>query len=111
MEQLTATYLRQKRKRLLRRLQAVGYPLLRGSLIETYKRCGKAACKCQTGKGHGPKYYLSTSFPGYKPTMIYVPKELKDQVQAYLGNHRNMKTIMEQICEINRELLARREPF
>jgi hypothetical protein len=111
MEHLTSTYLRQKRKRLIQHLQEVGAPVLRGSLIETYKRCGKPTCKCQKGKGHGPKYYLSISYPGRRPKMVYVPKELKDQVQTYLDNHQEMKSLMEQISEINRELLARRESF
>jgi len=111
MKNLTSTYLRIKRNRLFQRLQTIGTPLLRGSLIETYKRCGKPNCKCQKGQGHGPKYYLSISYPGKKPKMIYVPKELKEKVQTYIDNHQSMKSIMEQICEINQELLVRRESF
>ena len=49
--------------------------ILRGSLIERYKRCGKPGCKCADGPGHGPKYYLSVSYPGLRPQMDYVPQE------------------------------------
>ncbi len=42
--------------------------ILRGSLIERYKRCGKPGCKCADGAGHGPKYYLSVSYPGITAT-------------------------------------------
>ncbi len=111
MKDHTSSYLRKKRKRLFQRLVVLDTALLRGSLIETYKRCGKPGCKCMTGRGHGPKYYLSVSFPGRKPEMIYIPAALKDKVQAYLDNHHNMKAILEDIFEINRELISRRDTF
>jgi hypothetical protein len=111
MTNLTSAYLRQKRKRLLQRLHALDASFLRGSIIETYKRCGKPTCKCQKGRGHGPKYYLSVSFPGRKPEMIYIPGKMKDKVQSYVDNHRTMKAIQEEISEINRELIARRDTF
>jgi len=111
MKDLASPYLRRKRKRLLQRLLSFDTALLRGSLIETYKRCGKSGCKCMTGQGHGPKYYLSVSFPGRKPQMIYIPKSQKDKVQTYIDNHSGLKRILEDICEINRELISRRDPF
>jgi len=40
------------------------WPKIHGKLIERYKRCGKPGCKCADGPGHGPKYYLSVSYPG-----------------------------------------------
>ena len=58
----TAT-LRKRRNALLRQLPPLK-AILRGSLIERYKRCGKPGCKCADGPGHGPKYYLSVSYPG-----------------------------------------------
>ena len=36
----------------LRRLEPF---ILRGSLIERFKRCGKPGCKCAQGPGHGPQ--------------------------------------------------------
>jgi hypothetical protein len=81
----------------------------RGSLIERYKRCGKPACKCADGPGHGPKYYLSVSFPGLRPQMDYVPQESYAQASEFLANYHHARQILEEICEINRELLRRRE--
>lgn len=83
--------------------------VLRGSLIERYKRCGKPGCKCANTPGHGPKYYLSVSKPKQKPEMDYVPLDYQPQVKAYLENFHRIKTILEELCEINRELLRRRE--
>ena len=83
--------------------------ILRGSLIERYKRCGKPGCKCADGPGHGPKYYLSVSYPGLRPQMDYVPQESYAQTAEFLANYHRAREILEAICEINRELLRRRE--
>src|SRR5438874_10787021 len=83
--------------------------ILRGSLIERYKRCGKPGCKCADGPGHGPKYYLSVSYPGLRPQMDYVPQESYAKTAEFLANYHQAREILEEICEINRELLRRRE--
>ena len=79
------------------------------ALIERYKRCGKPGCSCAEGRGHGPKYYLSVSFPGERPQIDYIPQELQPQASEYVGNLQHVREILEQVCEINRELLRRRE--
>jgi hypothetical protein len=100
--------LRKRRTALLRQLPPL-QAILRGSLIERYKRCGKPGCKCADGPGHGPKYYLSVSYPGLRPQMDYVPQESYRQTAELLANYRRAREILEEICEINRELLRRRE--
>jgi len=62
----SATWLRRRRKALLRKLPDLE-AILKGSLVERYKRCGKPGCKCARGRGHGPKYYLSISRTGARP--------------------------------------------
>src|ERR1700679_395348 len=109
MNQHTSSYLKRRRKDLLRELPSLE-TILRGSLIERYKRCGKPTCHCTQGRGHGPKYYLSVSRPGSaRPEMDYVPQEYKEQVELYLSNYKLLREILEEVCSINRELLARRE--
>jgi hypothetical protein len=100
--------LRKRRNTLLRQLPSL-QAILRGSLIERYKRCGKPGCKCADGPGHGPKYYLSVSYPGLRPQMDYVPQELYATTAEFLANYHRTREILEAICEINRELLRRRE--
>lgn len=104
----TTAALRKRRQALLRQLPPLK-AVLRGSLIERYKRCGKPGCKCADGPGHGPKYYLSVSYPGLRPQMDYVPQESYAQASEFLANYRRARQILEAICEINRELLRRRE--
>jgi hypothetical protein len=83
--------------------------LLRGSLIERYKPCGKAGCKCARGPGHGPKYYLSVSHPGQRPQMDYVPQDSRRQVMESLAHYHRLRQVIEEVCQINGELLRRRE--
>jgi hypothetical protein len=104
----TTKVLRQRQKALLKRLPPL-QAILRGSLVERYKRCGKPGCKCANGPGHGPKYYLTVSFPKRPPEMEYVPEAFQEKVNEYLENYRKAKEILEELSSINRELLRRRE--
>ena len=110
MSDPTATLLR-RRQTLANQLAGLEPLVLRGSLIERYKRCGHPGCKCQQGQGHGPKYYLSVSQAGSRPEMDYVPQEYSRQVSDYLRNFQEVRQILEKICNLNRELLRRREKF
>jgi hypothetical protein len=103
-----AATLRRRRQALLRQLPPLK-AILRGSLIERYKRCGKPGCKCADGPGHGPKYYLSVSYPGSRPQMDYVPQELHAQTAEFVANYQRAREILKAISEINHELLRRRE--
>ena len=108
MQNEPTALLRRRRKALLKQLPSLK-AILRGSLIKRFKRCGKPGCKCADGPGHGPKYYLSVSYPGMRPQMDYVPQEAYDQTAELLANYHQAREILEKICEINRELLRRRE--
>ena len=110
MENKLTASLRRRRKTLLRQLPPLDQ-VLRGSLIERYKRCGKPGCKCAQGRGHGPKHYLSVSRTGARPEMDYVPQAYSDQATQYLDNYRRIRTILDELGAINRELLRRRETF
>src|SRR5260370_42209900 len=108
MEDIPSSTLRKRRAQLLRQMPALD-TLLRGSLIERYKRCGKPGCKCANGPGHGPKYYLSVSYPGRRPQMEYVPQGDHQQITDFLANYHRARETLEKIRESNRELLRRRE--
>jgi hypothetical protein len=101
----------QRRQTLVKQLVRLQPLVLRGSLIERYKRCAHPGCKCQQGQGHGPKYYLSVSQAGGRPEMDYVPKEYSQQVSEYLRNFQKVRQVLEKICNLNRELLRRRVKF
>jgi len=108
-EEKSTASLRRRRTTLVKRLASIDSEILRGSLIKRYIRCGKSGCKCAEGRGHGPKHYLSVSYPGRRPEQVYVTQKYEDQVKQFLANYRKMKQILEEISNINRELLRRRE--
>jgi len=108
MKEKSSSALRNRRSFLMRKLPPLD-SILRGSLIERYKRCGRPGCKCADGPGHGPKYYLSASFPGRSPQMDYVPQSDFAEVSEHIANYQQVREILEEISEINRELLRRRE--
>lgn len=84
--------------------------VIRGSLIETNKRCGRPNCNCLDGPGHGPKRYLSTiARTGERARLGYVPNATYPQVAAFLANYRKLQEMLNEICAINAELLRRRK--
>lgn len=101
--------LRKTREDLTAQFAAFDGKILRGSLIESYKKCGKPGCKCATGTGHGPKHSMTVNFPKRKPENDYIPLDYVAQVKEYVSNYQRLKEILEQICMINREILKRRE--
>lgn len=101
--------LRRKRQTLVQSLPPLIQASLRGSLIERYLRCGKPGCHCAMGRGHGPKYYLSVSYPRKRPQLQYIPQEQKEAVKALLENGHAMRKTLEKVFAINRELLKRQE--
>lgn len=110
LENLTPRVLRNRRDKLLAQLPDL-HALLRGSLIERYKRCGNPNCHCQKGRGHGPKYYLSVSYPKSRPKMVYVPEPYLQETRDHLAHYASVQEILKEICAINNELLRRRETF
>jgi Family of unknown function (DUF6788) len=107
----STTALLRRRALLVQRLAPLVSFIVRGSLIERFVRCGKPGCHCAHGPGHGPKYYLSVSYPGGRPELQYVSQEQQPQVQGLLKNFQQVRALLEEICQLNRELLRRQEPF
>jgi hypothetical protein len=105
---LSTSALRKRRRKLARDLPPLDR-VVRGSLTETYKRCGRPNCHCANGRGHGPKRYLVISQPSGRPRRDYVPNALCPKVAELLDNFHRLRTALNEICSINAELLRRRE--
>lgn len=41
--------------------------------------------------------------------MDYIPQDYLEEVKEYLANYRKIKVILQELCEISRELLRRRQ--
>jgi nitrogen regulatory protein PII len=109
MMTISTNELKKNRQDLIDQLNAFDGKILRGSIVESYKKCGKPGCKCATGSGHGPKHSMTINFPKRKPEHDYIPLEYVTQVKECVSNFHQVKKILEQICTINREILKRRE--
>lgn len=109
MKAASTSSLRKKRQKLINELCAFDGKVIRGSLIEVYRKCGKPGCKCEKGKGHGPKHILTINFPKRRPEQDYIPLEYVTQVKQYIDNYHQFKELLEQICAINRDILKRHE--
>jgi hypothetical protein len=103
----TAT-LRTRQRTIGKQLRTLNPQVIRGSLITRYTRCGKPRCRCVTGHGHGPKYYLSVSKAGKRPHLIYIPQARVAQIREQLSQLRTFRTLLEELCDIACELLTRR---
>src|SRR5260363_357076 len=110
MQDTPSSTLRRRRTQLVRQMPVLE-TLLRGSLVERYKRCGKPGCKCAHTPGNGPKYYLSVSFSGRRPQMDYVPQAHYVDVTRRLASCNRLRDSIKALVEINRELVRRREAF
>ena len=100
------------RERLLARLPELRQ-VLRGSLVTRFRRCGQARCRCarQDDPGHGPAYYLMVTVAPGKTMQVYVPKEHRKLVQAWLANFQRARKTLEDISTFNRDLLKQGRLF
>jgi hypothetical protein len=108
MRDKSSAELRKRRRKLLDGLPPLKR-IMRGSLVERFKRCGRPGCHCANERGHGPKVYLSVSISGERPQMDYVPNANHAQVGEYLANFHKLREMLNEVCAINTELLRRRE--
>src|SRR5271167_238598 len=108
LQTLSAPALRKRRRRLVSNLPPIEQ-VLRGTLVEAYKRCGRPNCHCVDGPGHGPKCYLSVSQPSGRPHRDYVRNADVGRAAQFISNLHALRDALDEICAINTELLRRHE--
>ena len=77
--------------------------MLRGSLVETRKKCGRKECECSSGKLH-PHRYLSTGTKG-KNKVVYVSEKERDAFAQGVKAYEKAWKLICQISEINIRLI------
>ena len=65
--------------------------LLRGSLVEMRRTCGKKGCRCQQGQKH-PALCLAIRWGGQRK-MIYIPHALEETVRRWVERSPNTITV------------------
>ena len=101
-----------KRDRLLAQLPNLR-EVLRGSLVSRYRRCGRESCHCAQPEdpGHGPVYALMVTVAPKQTVEVYVPRELKEDVEIWIENFRKVRETLEEISSLNRRLLKEKQLF
>ena len=71
--------------------------LLRGSLVEMLRTCGKSGCRCQQGHKHRALYLSIKS--GGKQSMVYIPQDLEQTVREWVQNAKELDHLVHLISE------------
>lgn len=81
--------------------------VLRGSLVERYRRCGKPGCRCARAgeRGHGPAHYLTVTVATGTTVTVYVPERNVGSVDRCIENYRRARAILEEHATRNRTRL------
>ena len=81
---------------------------IRGNLTERMITCGNPNCKCAKGDKH-KTLYLSVSISG-KVRQIFIPRSLVKDVTSMVGRYKEIRDILESLCEIMlQDVLKRKE--
>ena len=78
--------------------------MVRGSLLELMRKCGKAGCKCQRGELHGPNAYLSLPRPGKRSRILPVPPDKVKILKALNSHYHNYQQSLTHIRRLNKEI-------
>ena len=100
--------LERERDRLLVRLHALPN-LMRGSVYERPRKCGRASCACAQGRPKHTTRQLTVTLRGQTHTR-YVRREEVVQVQALLAAYEELWRLVDELTAVNLELLRGTHP-
>ena len=98
----------QRRDALLARLHALPN-LMRGTVYERLRKCGRATCACAHGGPKHPTRQLTVTLRGRTRTR-YVRRGEREVVQALIASYHALWAIVEELTAVNLALLRGRHP-
>ena len=78
--------------------------MVKGSLLELMRKCGKPGCKCQRGELHGPNFYLSLPRPGKRSRILPVPPNKVTTLKPLNGHYHDYQQSLTQIRRLDKEI-------
>ena len=78
-------------------------PMIKGTVVELKRKCGKKNCRCNDGQLHVSKV-LSACVSG-KTRMRAIPKSQLDQVEKKVQRYQKHRQSRARLTEIHREML------
>ena len=102
LQMSTFKKIEKQRSLLLSDLQLIGQ-MIRGTYVETHRKCGKSTCWCANeSKGH-PSYQISWTKEA-KSRSKAIPREDIFWIKEMTGNYRKWRTIRSNIRKLEDEL-------
>lgn len=96
---------RQARSALTRLVSQRG--LLRGSLAERRRVCGKPGCKCARGELHTNLYVVFSE--GGKVRQLFVPKKWEPLVRQWVADYHDARRLLEELSRLYGEKVRKRQ--
>ena len=101
--------LRRQRARLYEQLADTD-DFRRGSVSETYRRCGKPNCVCagEDHPGHGPRWMWTRKDPDGKTVGRALKADEVDRVLDQIAAYRQFQQVSKQVVEVNEAICEAR---
>lgn len=100
-EILSLEDLRARKARLLDQLSSLA-ELRSGSLVSSYRKCGKSRCHCsrEGDPGHGPSWLVTRKVEGKTVTKVVDARSV-DVVRAQIDEYHRLQRIVHEFVETN----------
>lgn len=96
-----------RQKELLARTMPKTLEVIKGTLVEMKKTCGKPNCKCMKGEKH-KALYVSQYVKG-SPRMLFVPKAQEKRIRQCVENYKKLKKSINELSELNIDIIKREQ--
>ena len=78
--------------------------VIKGSVYEMKRFCGKASCSCAKRKRPHKSLFLSFSYKG-KTRLVPIKKDQVAEIKRDIRDYRELKAAIDELARINAELL------
>ena len=78
--------------------------LMRGTVYQRERKCGRASCTCATGGPRHPGVQLTVNVGG-KTRTRYVRQQERASIEEMIGVYRRLWQLVEELTEVNLALL------
>ena len=99
--------LEKEKVRVLDKIQSLD-KVIRGSVFEFKRYCGKPSCSCAKTKTPHKSMFLSFKYQG-KTRLVPIKKEQIPEIKKRIKDYKELKAAIDELARINAELL-RSEP-
>ena len=78
--------------------------VIKGSVYEMKRFCGKESCSCAKRKRPHKSLFLSSSYKG-KTRLVPIKKDQVAEIKRHIKDYRELKAAIDELALINAELL------